>query len=150
MKKVSKKSKRRLLTFGTISIFAIGYFFVTFFGYLYSYVSLKNEEIVLKQNLNYLQKRKQNLKIEIQKLNDPEYIARYAKEKFLYSSDGEYVLKLNDDIEEVEQIAVNDNSIYIIIISGIITLAIILIIAKNRSLKKVSDMYIENNPKIIN
>lgn len=94
-RKVSKISKRRLMIFGVISVASIIYFFVTLFGYTYSYVSLKNEETSLKNNLITLQDKKANLKIEIQKLNDPEYVARYAKEKYLYSADGEYVLKLD-------------------------------------------------------
>ena len=54
MKKVSKKSKRRLMTFGVISIIAIGYFFVTLFGYSYNYISLKNEEKHLKNELTFI------------------------------------------------------------------------------------------------
>ena len=35
---------------------------------------------------------------EIQKLRDPEYLARYAREHFLYSKDGEYIIRLEKDI----------------------------------------------------
>lgn len=136
MKKVSKKSKRRLMTFGVVSIVGIGYFFVTLFGYLYNYVLLKNEEKSLKYELTSLQKEKENLKIEIQKLNDPEYVARYAKEKFLYSSDGEYVLKLDDDEEFVDSEDEKDYTVYIIVSIIIVLTVILLIPKKKKELKK--------------
>ena len=107
-RRVSKQSKRRLMIFGILSIVAIGYFFVTIFSYTYNYISLKNEEYNLKNELVALQDEKANLKIEIEKLNDPEYVARYAKENFLYSADGEYVIKIETD--DQEQVVSNDNN----------------------------------------
>ena len=76
MRKVTKKSKRRLLIFGIISVIAIGYFFVTLVSYSYSYISLKSEEINLNNELISLQEKKEFLKNEIVKLNDPEYVIR--------------------------------------------------------------------------
>ena len=32
---------------------------------------------------------------EVTKLQDDEYVARYAKEKFLYSEDGEVIIRMN-------------------------------------------------------
>ena len=130
-RKVSKKSKRRLMIFGIISILAIGYFFVTLISYTYSYLSLKKEEGKLKEELVSLQDEKANLKIEIQKLNDPEYVARYAKENFLYSSDGEYIIKIDPDEVEVEENVKNDQVIYVMI-GGIILFLIVLLILKKR------------------
>ena len=135
-KVISKNSKRRLIIFGTASVVAITYFFITLLGYLYSYISLKNEEINLKAEIVSLQDEKANLKIEIQKLNDPEYVARYAKEKFLYSSDGEYVIKI--DTNEIEKTAneKEDNTIYVVAISCIIFTLIVLTLKKKTGSKK--------------
>ena len=36
------------------------------------------------------------LKAEVQKLQDPEYVERYAKEKFLYTKDGEIIIRKTD------------------------------------------------------
>ena len=128
MRKVTKKSKRRLLIFGIISVIAIGYFFVTLVSYSYSYISLKSEEINLNNELISLQEKKEFLKNEIVKLNDPEYVIRYAKENYLYSEDGEYVLMLEDDaVNEVNQN--NNNNIYYII-GTIVFLIIILILSR--------------------
>ena len=73
------------MIFGVISIAAIGYFFVTLFSYTYNYISLRAEEKKLQNELVALQDEKGNLKIEIEILKDAEYVARYAKENFLYS-----------------------------------------------------------------
>ena len=35
------------------------------------------------------------LKSEIQKLQDEEYVARYAREKYLYSKEGEIIIKID-------------------------------------------------------
>lgn len=133
-KKVSKASKRRLMIFGILSIMAIVYFFVTLFGYTYSYISLKKEENNLKNQLVSLQDKKANLKIEIQKLNDPEYVARYAKENYLYSADGEYVLKIDTTEDTEDNVVTNNNSVYYII--GIILFLICLLIFRRKKKEK--------------
>ncbi len=133
-KKVSKASKRRLMVFGILSIMAIVYFFVTLFGYTYSYISLKREENNLKNQLVSLQDKKANLKIEIQKLNDPEYVARYAKENYLYSADGEYVLKIDTTEDTEDNVVTDNNNVYYII--GIILFLICLLIFRRKKKEK--------------
>ena len=129
-RKVSKISKRRLMIFGILSIIAIGYFFVTLIGYTYNYISLKNEEKSLKNQLVTLQDKKANLKIEIQKLNDPEYVARYAKENYLYSEDGEIVLKIENNTPVVNNIQTNNNYYLIIGIGVLLFLVVVIKIRK--------------------
>ena len=133
-KKVSKASKRRLMIFGILSIMAIVYFFVTLFGYTYSYISLKKEENNLKSQLVSLQDKKANLKIEIQKLNDPEYVARYAKENYLYSADGQYVLKIDTTEDTEDNVVTNNNNVYYII--GIILFLICVLIFRKKKKEK--------------
>jgi cell division protein FtsB len=36
------------------------------------------------------------LKEEINRLQDPEYMAKYAREKYLYSKNGEIIIKIED------------------------------------------------------
>ena len=38
----------------------------------------------------------ENLKEEITRLQDPEYMAKYAREKYLYSKDNEIILKIEE------------------------------------------------------
>ena len=73
---------------------------------------------------------------EINKLNDPDYLARYAREKYSYSKEGEYIIKIkdvNDDISDVDE---DINMNYLIVgLSGVIFLIFIYIIVKGRSKK---------------
>ena len=131
MKKVSKKSKRRLLIFGMLSIVSIGYFFVTLFGYTYNFISLKNEEAKLQNQLVSLQDKKANLKVEIQKLNDPEYVARYAKENYLYSEDGEYVLKIDNSTPTISE--TSSNNYYYLVGGVVLVLCVILLLSRRRT-----------------
>ena len=34
--------------------------------------------------------------VEVSKLKDPDYIARYAREKYMYSKNGEIILRMID------------------------------------------------------
>lgn len=133
-KKVSKKSKRRLMTFGIFSIVAIGYFCFTLFGYIYNYINLKNEEKDLNEQLVSLQSEKQDLKIEIQRLNDPSYVIRYVKEKFLYSSEGEYIIKFNNTQDIIIEDNNETNSVPIII-TAIVLFGLTLLIVRYKTKK---------------
>ena len=134
-KRISKKSKRRLIIFGVISVFAIAYFLVTLGSYVYNYASLIIEEKALKEELVLLQGEKTDLKIEIQKLNNPDYVARYAKENYLYSADGEYVLKIDSNNEEKIN-EVKDNTLVYVVVSGIVILSIVIFIIKKKNSSK--------------
>ena len=127
MKKVSKKAKMRLVLFGIPSILMIIYFVVTLTSSIFNYISLKREENNLNNELANLLAQKEELKIEIDKLNDPEYVARYAKEKYLYSQNGEYVIKIEENIEEVKTKQKNNNIVLYITGFGLLVLIILLI-----------------------
>ena len=45
----------------------------------------------LKDVLEDLKRKEYELNIDIEKLNDPEYLAKYIKEKYMYSKDGEII-----------------------------------------------------------
>lgn len=90
------------MVFGSISAIAIIYFAFCLFFYPYSIIKLRKEEAKLQADLFSLKDTEQNLKLEIQKLKDPDYIARYARENYLYSKNGELILKIdgNESLEE--------------------------------------------------
>ena len=44
-----------------------------------------------------LKEKEAQLRVDAGKLQDPDYIARYAREKYLYSKDGEIILKLPEN-----------------------------------------------------
>ncbi|MBO5096208.1 MAG: septum formation initiator family protein [Bacilli bacterium] len=129
-KKITKQSKRRLIIFGIPCLILVAYFCVTFTSYVYNYISLRNEEKNLNNELSSLQEEKVQLKQEIQMLNDPDYIIRYAKEKFLYSTDGEYVIKLDE--EEKKQEEEKNDSYLIYILLGASAIVVCFIIYKKK------------------
>lgn len=43
-----------------------------------------------------LKEKEDELKGTVTKLQDPDYIARYAREKYLYSKDGEIIIRIPD------------------------------------------------------
>jgi cell division protein DivIC len=126
-KKVTSATKRRLFIFGGLSVFIITYFVYISISYTYQYIKLINEKRVLEDNLYALKEKEQSLKIELVKLNDPEYIARYARENYLYSKDGEYIIKIEkkEEIKE-EEITSKNYSIYFVYGSSLILLYFIL------------------------
>ena len=133
-KVVPKASKRRLVILGPIALFVILYFLFTIGMYGYKLISLSQKEAELKEKLVSLQAEEQDLKIEIQKLKDPDYLARYARENYLYSKDGEYNIKIdNPKTEEQEEKNYDQFYEYIIYAAGaIIVLVFIYIIRKAR------------------
>lgn len=130
-KKVTKATKRRLTFFGTLSIVSIIYFGFSLSYHVYTLYDLSKQ----KENLNSyyleLQKEAEDLQIEIDKLKDPEYLARYAREKYYYSKEGEYIIKLNETEEDIEQIDNDLTNDYIVIgLCSIIVLVFIYILIK--------------------
>ena len=48
------------------------------------------------EELTILKDKEEELKGQVNKLQDPDYIARYAREKYLYSKDGEIIIRIPD------------------------------------------------------
>ena len=76
------KSKRRMLFLGfsstiiiVVMTFSIGKYWV---------------EILDKE-------KEEELKVDANKLQNPDYIARYAREKYFYSKDGEFILQIPEE-----------------------------------------------------
>lgn len=141
-KRVPKASKRRLVFLTPFILFITVYFLFTVGYYGFKLVSLKNQEYKLSNDLLILQEEEKNLKIEIQKLKDPEYLARYAREHFLYSKDGEYVIKLSDPKKEnTDNLDIYmEKYVWLIIVSlGLIIGAIILLVFRKNKQKSLSN-----------
>lgn len=134
-RKISKTSKRRLAFFGTLSLVIIVYAVFTTIYYGVNLLKVKNENKSLENELKELQNSEENLKIEIQKLKDPEYIARYARENYLYSKDGEYVIKFDTKEEKEEKKEENSNYIYYLIVGVCLIVIIVIVIPKPKKNK---------------
>ena len=55
------------------------------------------EKQELDQKLADLKDKEAELRVDVDKLQDPDYIARYAREKYLYSKDGEFIIKIPEE-----------------------------------------------------
>lgn len=63
---------------------------------VFKIIELKQEEIKLKEEQITLDDEHDVLEKDIQRLNDKEYIAKYVREKYLYSKDGELILRIDE------------------------------------------------------
>ena len=52
---------------------------------------------MLEHELTSLKEKEEELKVDADKLQNPDYIARYAREKYRYSKEGEYVLQIPEE-----------------------------------------------------
>lgn len=131
-KSIKKKAKRRLMIFGTLSCFLMAYFVYTTTLSIYKIVTLSNQKQQLQNNLTELKKEEEDLNIEVAKLKDPDYLARYARENYLYSKNGEYIIKIdkNKKEKEIQEIDFFEEYKYPIIVSGIIVLLSIIWLIK--------------------
>lgn len=135
-KKVSKLVKRRLRIYFLISIAVISIGVIAVVSNIYKIHSLRKEESELNNKLDNLHTEEKELSSEIGKLKDPDYIAKYAREKFYYTKDGEYVIKIQDDNKVDTDNIVEVNRSYYIIGLAILLLTIFIIFIKSRIKKK--------------
>ena len=93
--KKTKKEKKRLFLISTLIIFLLVSLVMS--------VSkdwttiLENNRKIAELNAKYdsLLTEESQLKSEVTKLQDTDYIARYAKEKYMYSSEGETIIRMD-------------------------------------------------------
>lgn len=128
----NKKSKRRLAIFGTVSLIIIVYSIFNLCYYSYKIAVLEKTKKDLQQQLTNLQEQEETLTTDIQKLKDPEYIAKYARENYMYSRDGEYILKIEDEEKNIEETKDSIDYKYLLTISSIGFIIIILYVIKRK------------------
>ena len=96
MKKISTKAKFRM-TILVLGLIISNVFFVSsIFSYTSQIKDTKDEIERLKVAYDDKLNEEEVLKEKINKLQDPEYMAKYAREKYLYSKDDEIVIKIDD------------------------------------------------------
>ena len=96
-KRKVKKKARRIATFGLISIALIVFIVITLGRVFFDIVDKYKEKKELENQLIALQEKEKKLENDVNKLEDPEYLARYAREKYFYSKDGELILRIPED-----------------------------------------------------
>ena len=96
--------------------------------------SYEKEKKTLTLELEKLKEDAESLNLEINRLNSPEYIARYAREKFLYTKDGEKLI-IVDELTKEQQIEESNKEIdyltYILIgVGSLLFITIVYVIVK--------------------
>jgi len=96
-KKKRKASKSKIRVFFTIIvfIFVAGILGYNCFDTVTKIQEMKKEKKNLENQLVTLKEEKEELETDIMKLEDPDYIAKYVREKYFYSKDGELILRLD-------------------------------------------------------
>lgn len=95
--KNKKAKKRRIVSL----LFLVALFVVILISTVFSdwmqIIDNKNQTNALEKQYESLLEEEASLKSEVVKLQDPDYIARYAREKYMYTRDGEIILKIIED-----------------------------------------------------
>lgn len=102
--KTSKRKKKKKISLCKIRIFVslivFGLVTVTLGSNCYDNLKLikekKNEKERLKSQVVILKEEKEILETDILKLKDADYLAKYIREKYYFSKDGELNLKLDN------------------------------------------------------
>lgn len=93
-KKKARKSILRFFVFGVTCI-TLSVLILMSFSKLWSQIYNKyQEKKELENKLVTLREEEKKLNIDVEKMQDPEYVARYLREKYFYSKDGEYIIRI--------------------------------------------------------
>ncbi len=99
-KKIRKKAKKqtfRLLIFGVACLFVIGTILTTLTKVWLDIYSKYKEKAELEKKILALKTEEEELTVDVERLQDPEYIARYLREKYFYSKNGEYIIRIPEE-----------------------------------------------------
>lgn len=96
MAKRTKKDKRRVLLGLLVISIMLSYLSVFIYNYWNQILTNEKEKTKLMNEYEALLKAEDELNSEITKMQDPEYIAKYAREKYGYSKNDEVIIKVED------------------------------------------------------
>lgn len=98
-KKKHQHKRMKVLFISAFFIVLIYYLSFNLIDSLNKINSISKEKEELENRIASLVEEEKKLESDIQKLEDPTYIARYAREKYLYSKDGELIIRFPDEEE---------------------------------------------------
>ncbi len=96
-KKTNKGAVRRMSLLFCIFLCVLVYSGYVTFNTCGKIIDKYQEKKELEEKYATLVEEEELLEKEVNKLQDPEYIAKYAREKYLYSADGEYIIKIVEE-----------------------------------------------------
>lgn len=98
-RKITKKVKRRLTFLSCAIMLLVGVIITNVFNDFCQIMKNRNEITLLDKKYEELLHEEESLQSEITKLQDSDYVARYAREKYLYSLPDEVIIKLPESNE---------------------------------------------------
>ena len=96
-KRREKKFRARMLLFVPVCLCLVVVLGITIGKYWVDIMAKYQENEVLAKKLVILKEKEAALVVDVEKLQDPDYVARYAREKYLFTKDGEIALKLPEE-----------------------------------------------------
>lgn len=94
-----KKYRMRLLVYSLTLFAIIGLLSFSCFNTWKQIYENKKLSEELRNEYNELLETEETLESEVVKLQDSEYIAKYAREKYLFTKDGELIIDMSSDDE---------------------------------------------------
>ena len=92
---MKRKQVRKKMFFIMILYIVLGAILIQSLGNTtYQIIQKRGEKKKYSEELAELKDKEEELKSTVIKLQDPDYIARYAREKYLYSRDGEIIIRI--------------------------------------------------------
>ena len=91
------KARRRMVFLGLSSVIIIFATTFTIGRYWVEIFDKYQEKKLLEDELLSLKEKEEELKVDANKLQNPDYVARYAREKYLYSKEGEFILQIPEE-----------------------------------------------------
>lgn len=94
--KITKKDKRRVLFWSLLILIISSYLCVFTYNHWTKILSNYKAQEELKKHYEELLAEEKKLNSEAAKLQDPDYVAKFAREKWMYSKDGEIIIKITE------------------------------------------------------
>lgn len=96
-RKVSKKAKRRLFVITTAILVVSGFLVFSVFRDWKQILDNRRKTSDLNNQYQALLEEEEKLNSEVNKLSDPDYVARYAREKYLFSLPDEIIIRKSEN-----------------------------------------------------
>ena len=93
----NNRLRTRLILFIPCCIFVIAAVGILIGNYWVQIAEKYKEKEALQLKMLSLREKEEELKVDVEKLEDPDYVARYAREKYMYSKEGEIILRIPED-----------------------------------------------------
>ena len=95
MARTGKKERRRLLLISLTVIVLLVSLVASMYHSFMQIIDNHKQAVALTAEYEALLDEEKALSSEVTKMQDPNYVARYAKEKYLYSEDNEIIIRID-------------------------------------------------------